>query len=308
MLITPAALNFLFTELHGEFQKGFDRYKPRYDQIAERIPSSTLTNTYSFLGDIPGFREWVGPRIFHNLAARPYAVTNKDWELSFDIQRNVIEDDQFGMFSRTSSIIGGKAARLWDDLVFDALKNGNSRVCWDGQYFFDTDHPVDPDSGAAGTYSNNIAATDLTMENINLLAQTMMGFKGMSGNAMEIVPNLLVVPPALALKANLAVKAPVYSTGSVALPNPMADGQLLGQTIDILVVPRLNDQPTVYYLISTAELKPIILQVRKEAEFVSRTEPTQDNVFHRKTYEYGADARGAAGYGLPFTAMRVSTV
>lgn len=308
MLITPASLNFLFTELRTEFQKGFDRYQPRWQGIAERIPSNTLTNTYSFLGDIPGFREWVGPRIFHNLAVRPYSVQNKDWELSFDIQRNVIEDDQFGMFSRTSQIIGGKAARLWDDLVFDALKNGNSRICWDGQYFFDTDHPVDPDSSGAGTYSNNIAAMPLTMANINLLAQSMMGFKGMTGNAMEIVPNLLVVPPALALAAVTAVKSPVYSTGTVALPNPLADASVLGQTIDVLVVPRLNDQPTVYYLVSTSELKPIILQVRKEPQFVERTDPSMDNVFHRKAYEYGSDARGAAGYGLPFTAMRVATV
>ena len=45
-------------------------------------------------------------------------------------------------------------------------------------------------------------------------------------------------------------------------------------------------------------LKPIILQKRKDFQFVSKTEPTDDHVFMNKEFLYGSDARGNVGYGF----------
>jgi phage major head subunit gpT-like protein len=45
-------------------------------------------------------------------------------------------------------------------------------------------------------------------------------------------------------------------------------------------------------------IKPIILQNRKENEFVALDNPTDDNVFHKKTFVYGVDARRGVGFGL----------
>lgn len=304
---TPQALEFLFTEFRNDYDMGFKKRVALWDQIATRIPSITESNTYGWMAEIPGFREWIGPRVFHNIAARAYQVINKDWEDSFEVSRNKIADDQYGIYSQASQLLGDAAARLWDDLVFDALRAGASTVCYDGQFFFDTDHPVDIDSATGGTYSNNHTAKPLTAANLAGLQAIMMAFKGESGRSLEVVPDLLVVPPQLAIEAGLATQTP-YAVGGVAVPNPLTTGAVTGRPLRTLVVPRLSDQPTVYYLLSTDRLKPIILQVRKEPEFVQRTNPDMDNVFHRKVYEFGADARGNAGYGLPFTAIRAVTV
>jgi phage major head subunit gpT-like protein len=96
----------------------------------------------------------------------------------------------------------------------------------------------------------------------------------------------------------------------VAVPNPIPAGAGAGQqAMDVLVVPRLSNQPTVYYVAATDRgIKPIVLQVRKEPEFIARTSPEAENIFHRKEFEYGADARGNCGYGLPFTIIRAVTV
>lgn len=45
-------------------------------------------------------------------------------------------------------------------------------------------------------------------------------------------------------------------------------------------------------------LKPIILQKRKAWEFVAKDRPDDDNVFDKKEFKYGVDARHNVGYGF----------
>lgn len=307
MQVTPTSLNFLFTEFKRQYDLGFAKRAIMWPRIAERISSSSETNTYGWLAEIPGFREWIGPRVFHNLAARAYSIANKSWEDGFTVSKDKIDDDQFGIYARHAFLLGDAAAKLWDDLVFDCLQAGGAKVGHDGQFFFDNDHPVNLDDDAAGVYQNNYVSRPLTVENLFYLRARMMGFKGESGRALEIVPDLLIVPPALE-QAALEATAPVVVSGGAGavIPNALLGSQLKPK-LEVLTVPRLENQPETYYLASTTLLKPIILQVRKEPVIVQRTEPSLDPAFYRKEYEYGADARGAAGYGLPFTIIRAKT-
>ncbi|MDE7010744.1 MAG: Mu-like prophage major head subunit gpT family protein, partial [Oscillospiraceae bacterium] len=45
-------------------------------------------------------------------------------------------------------------------------------------------------------------------------------------------------------------------------------------------------------------VKPLIYQQRKKAKFVSKTQETDENVFMKKQFLYGADSRGNAGFGF----------
>ena len=45
-------------------------------------------------------------------------------------------------------------------------------------------------------------------------------------------------------------------------------------------------------------IKPLLLQMRKEFEFVAKDRPTDDNVFNKKEFLYGADARMNVGFGF----------
>ena len=45
-------------------------------------------------------------------------------------------------------------------------------------------------------------------------------------------------------------------------------------------------------------VKPLIYQQRKKAKFVSKTQETDENVFMKKQFLYGADSRGNVGFGF----------
>ncbi|TVR12154.1 MAG: hypothetical protein EA385_00120, partial [Salinarimonadaceae bacterium] len=54
-----------------------------------------------------------------------------------------------------------------------------------------------------------------------------------------------------------------------------------------------------WFLLDTSRaLKPLILQVRKRAEFVARDRIDDDNVFHKGEFVYGTDCRDAVGFGF----------
>lgn len=316
MELTPAALDYLFKQFQTDYARGYKARTQFWPRYAERVPSSTETNTYGWLAELPGFREWVGPRIMRNIASRVYALTNKDWEDSFTVSRNKIADDQYGIYSRNSELLGDAGGRLWDDLTTDALIAGTTALCHDGQYFFDTDHPVDQDDAGAGTYANAFTAKPLNAANLADLRSTMMAFKGESGKPLEVNATLLMVPPQLAVAAFEAAKSNLYAApvrnvaatenvAAAAVDNPQRGAW---GDMEVLVNPRLAAAPTVYYVLSTDRIRPIILQVRKEPELVARLDASMDNVFHRKEFEFGADARGVAGYTLPFLAIRAVTV
>lgn len=54
-----------------------------------------------------------------------------------------------------------------------------------------------------------------------------------------------------------------------------------------------------WYLVDTAhEVMPVIFQNRQAPNFVAKDSPTDDNVFRRKEFLYGVDARYNVGFGL----------
>ena len=150
MLITPANLLALRTSFRAEFQGFFDTAESMVDKIATTIPSTTKSNTYGWLNQFPKFREWIGDRVLKSMAAQSYVITNKDWESTIDVLRTDIEDDNIGVYKPLFQEMGRAAKVLADELVFALLKVGDTTACYDGQYFFDVDHPVYPNVDGTG--------------------------------------------------------------------------------------------------------------------------------------------------------------
>jgi len=141
-IVTPALLKSLFTSYHTFFQKGLGMARPQYNKIATVIQSSTASNTYGWLGQWPGFREWVGDRVIKNMESHGYQILNKAFESTVGVKRTHIEDDNLGIYAPMMEEMGRATAVFPDELVFPLLKSGFHSECYDGQYFFDTDHPV----------------------------------------------------------------------------------------------------------------------------------------------------------------------
>lgn len=158
-IVNSATLNALRVAFNKVFEEGKSTAAPQYKQVATVVPSSAKSNTYGWLGQWPRFREWVGDRVLNSLKEHSYAITNKDFESSVSVDRNDIEDDTISVYSPMFNEMGNASEVFPDELVFPLLNAGFTNLCYDGQYFFDTDHPVNANvdgSGAVTSVSNAI--------------------------------------------------------------------------------------------------------------------------------------------------------
>ena len=156
MLITPAAISALQVGFKKNFQDGFDATRPETDfmKISTMVDSTAMSETYGWLGKFPKMREWVGDRVIRDMSSFAYTITNRDFEATVGVDRNHIQDDNLGIYSPLMAAMGVEAAQQPDDLTFSLLAAGRTTVCYDGQYFFDVDHPGFNAAGAATTVSN----------------------------------------------------------------------------------------------------------------------------------------------------------
>lgn len=291
MQLTPAALAAIYTNFSAIFQQALTNQPvPWYMRMAMTVPSTSRQNTYGWMMRIPRIREWLGERVVHSLAAHGYTIVNKDWEETIGIDRNDIEDDQFGLYTAIIQELARQFAFHPNDLITSLLQTGASTTCFDGQYFFDTDHPIDLKDSTKGTQSNLFTSTALSLSNYQSVRASMAQLKGEDERPLGIRPTMLVVPPQLEGTGKTILVAQTQASGATNVEQGSAE---------LVVVPELANEATTWYLVDGSRaIKPFVYQLRRGVEFVSKDSPDDDNVFRKKEFLYGADCRDNAGYGL----------
>lgn len=142
MLINRANLDIAFTGFKTAFNIGFRGAAPQWDKVATRVPSTTKEEKYGWLGQFPQLREWIGDRQVKGLSLFDYSIANKKFEATVGVSRDDFDDDSYGMLAPVFQEMGHAAATHPDSLVYALLAAGFATACYDGQYFFDSDHPV----------------------------------------------------------------------------------------------------------------------------------------------------------------------
>jgi len=310
MDITTSTLATFFQQLDMRYQAGYQRRKQYFSQFAETVPSATKQNVYAWLAELPGLRKWVGPKMARNIASRSYALVNDDWEDTYEIDRNDISDDTAGIYGRREELLGDAANRWPDDLMTDVLIKGTTATCFDGQFFFDTDHPVDLDDSSQGTYANLLTTTALTQANFNLAYATMQSFRGESGKPLEVQPSVLMVGPKLReialeiCQGSLIAQIAKNVAGSENVASAAASNVNMGEVVPIINPRLVDDTDKAWYLLSTDRIKPLIFQQRQPPTPVQMIDPQNPIVFNLRKWTRGVEARGTGGYGLPFLAIK----
>ena len=154
MLLNPQNLKTLFTGYKTAFQGGLTVAQSLYLQLATVVPSTTGTEEYGWLGQLPGMREWIGERVIHGLEVHGYSIKNKPFELTIGVPRSAIEDDTYGVYTPLMAEMGRSAAANPDQLAFGLLKTGDTVKCYDGKPFFSDTHPVKNAAGKNEAQSN----------------------------------------------------------------------------------------------------------------------------------------------------------
>lgn len=293
MLVNKENLNNLFISLKAIFNKAFDAAPSTWEKIAMKVPSTTGQTDYAWLSKFPKMRKWIGEKTIKALEAFKYVIVNDDFEATVEVDRNDIDDDNLGIYQPQAKGAGQSAKQWPDELVSDAANGAFTTPCYDGQYFIDTDHPVRKADGTVVSVSNkgtkklSVASLAAVQGSIGAAETAMMEFTDDEGRPLGVVPNVLMVPPALKATANTLVTTDRLEDGK---PNPYKGA------FEVVVNTRLTSRTAWFLLDTTKAVMPFVFQERKAPEFVQQIDLNSDTVFMRRKYRFGAEARGAAGY------------
>lgn len=127
---------------------------PTSQRIATRVPASQKSQTYGWLGELPEVREWIGQRVVQNLSESDYTIKEKKWELTVGVDRDDIETDNLGHYALRFEAMGRSTISKPETLIWNLFKAGFGTACYDGQYYFDTDHPVLDATGTPQSVAN----------------------------------------------------------------------------------------------------------------------------------------------------------
>ena len=290
MLVNKANLSIIFINLKTIFNNAFEAAPSQWMQTAMLVPSGSSQNDYNWLSNFPRMRKWIGEKAIKSLEAFKYSIVNDDWEATVEVDRNHIDDDQLGIYAPQAQMAGFSARQLPDEIIADLKNNAFASLCYDGQYFYDTDHVV-----AGSNVSNKLAValsaatTAAAAASYGAARTAIMSFKDDEGRPLNLIPDVLEVPPALEATAKLLMNSDKLTDDS---PNPYKG------TATVLVNPRLTSTTAWFLHVTNMPVKPFIYQERKSPVFVEQTDPQADDVFNRKLFKFGAEARAAGGYAF----------
>lgn len=295
MIVNKSALDGVFFNLKTMYNRALQAAEPEWDKIAMKVTSGSSENRYKWMERFPAMRKWVGEKVVKQLKGQGYTIINDDFEATIEVDRNDIEDDTLGIYGPEAEMAGYSAAHLPDELVFDLVNAGFVELGYDGQPFFDTDHPVRKKDGSVVSVSNkgtaklSFATLAAAQASFGAGRTALRKMKDDEERPLNIKPNILLVGAALEDTAKALMSVDRLEDGK---PNPYKNAA------EVVVSSRITSDTAWFLLDTTKPVKPFIYQERKAPVFVSQTNMDSDSVFLQKKYRYGAEARGAAGYSF----------
>lgn len=291
--------------LRSEF---FDRFRNTvtyYQDLATRIPSTSDSETYRWLGTVPRMREWGTGRLAKGLRTESYSVENYKYESTVEVDRDEIADDQTGQVRVRVGELAQRAATHKDYLIGQLLLNGATAGwnSYDGVTFFSDAHV----SGSSGGQSNDLGfaaagagndpTTDEFKGSLKQAIAALLSFKDDQGEPLPMTMNGLVcvVPPTMLFTAMEAVSATVINQTS----------NVLAGAARIVSLPWLADVATWYLLKTDGVVRPFIFQDREPVEFGALTENSEEG-FKREKLLFGVRARYRMTYGYWQFAVRTT--
>jgi phage major head subunit gpT-like protein len=298
--------NYSSRAIIGRFYNRLESTQPPpwVPRVAMRMDSDQPSETYNWLGMSPVMREWAGGRNATGFRTNGISVTNKLFEASVAVDMDDIRRDKTGQFLARIDELPGRAQQHRARLLTDLILSGESTACYDGEFFFDTDHA----EGSSGTQSNDLAVdisdnslggtatapTPLAIQHSVLAAvQAIMGFKDDKGEPMnETAAAFDVMVPTTFMGATLA-----------ALSLPMIDGgnsNLLvnspGFSLTPVINPRLTWTTKLAVFRTDGMTKPFIEQVEYDPRMVAIAEGSEMEALERK-HLYSVERMGNVAFG-----------
>jgi len=286
--------------------------------VSNLFNSDQASETYPFLGQSPSMREWLGGRNPKALAGNSLTIVNKHYEATLAIAIKDMRRDKTAQIQARIQEFVDQDTRHWGSLLTDFILAAPSTPCYDGQYFFDTDHS----EGDSGSQSNDITCDistypaaqhgTITAPSVEEMQQSIMkgieailSFKDnqgqpMNDNAREF---LVMVPVTLWAVATAATSSILTSSLAQNLnPNGMN-----GMTVRVEMNPRLTWTDSFAVFRTDSPIKPLIRQ-SETAPALQIIDENSEHAFKHQEILVGIDTWRNAGYGYWQRACYVTMV
>ena len=277
------------------------------DAVSMYFNSDQGSEEYRWLGQSPAMREWVGGRHAKGFVENGLTIANKHYEATVEVPVADLRRDKTGQVMVRIDELAQRTNAHWAKLLSTLIINGESAVCYDGEYFFDTDHvehaTVTQQSNdlsvdiSALTVSNHGTVTAPSVAEAALAVQqaiaAMYGFKDDQGEPMnENAQRFLLMAPVSLYPALLsAVTMPIIDGGdSNVLPAQ--------RNFSILPVanPRLTWTDKFALFRADGSVKPFIRQEETAVRLSAKAEGSEFE-FDNDAHQYGVDTWRNVGYG-----------
>lgn len=307
-------LNLSSRAIVGSFyetlEQGFDTGWPNLIGWMNDM-SDQESETYNWLGMSPAMREWIGGRQAKGLRTNGLTIINKKFEATLQIAVDDIRRDKTGQIMVRVAELAERVNSHWASLLSTLIKNGDTDTngtCYDGQYFFDTDHS----EGDSGTLSNAITASDYGDLNVTTAAnptpeemakvimkmvQHQYSFLDDQGEPLNENARrfALMVPIGMWGAAQQAVQKDFVSTGSGAIDNPLKTSAF---SIDAVIAnPRLDWTAELALFRVDGRVRPFILQ-SEQGLTTSMIAEGSEHEFENDEWLFGVKAIRNVGYGM----------
>lgn len=268
--------------------------------------SDQEAETYKWLGMAPALRQWIGGRNAKGLRENGITITNKEWEATLEIAVPDLRRDKTGQINIRIGELADRAAEHWAKLLSALIILGESTNCYDGQYFFDTDHS----EGDSGAQTNDIAVGDYSELNVTTPAnptayelmnvilkmiQHLYTIKDDQGEPMNAMARefLVMVPVPFWGAAIKAVNGDNLNSGSGIVDNVLKNA---GVKIDVVANPRLTWTTKLAAFRTDGRAKPFILQEEVPMKVDVIGEGSEEE-FKNNRHLYGIKATHNVGFG-----------
>lgn len=279
--------------------------------ITHYFSSDQASETYNWLGQTPKWSEWIGQRKVDSLRGDGVTIVNRHYQAGLEISKKDLRRDKTGQIQIRLQEMAEGSEEHWTDLVSQMIVDAPATACYDGQFFFDTDHS----EGASGSQSNDIEAdisgypvvthgstTVPSKEEMQFAifdgVKQIIGFKDDKGRNMNSAAKRFLVMTPLALYA--PAKAAVQPLLNPALPQNMDPNMLADFRIDVVpnvLLDTLGSWTDKFAVFRTDQaIKPFIRQWETNPEYEEKAEGS-DFAFDNKAHQYGVDAWRGAGLG-----------
>ena len=274
------------------------------EPLSMLFTSNQAGEEYKWIGQSPTMREWVGGRQAKGFIDNGIEIKNLHYEATIQVLVRDMRRDKTGQLELRLRELAERTNGHWARILSDLILNAPAQTCYDGQFFFDTDHS----EGESGVQSNDISV-DIsglpvqvegvpTQPSPEQMQQAIL--KGISqmhsfvddrGEPINETAQrfLVMAPTSLSFVAMNALTMP-RATG-------VTEQKPINFMVDLTQNPRLNSWTDKFAVFRTdGSVKPFIRQQETFPD-IKRKGEGSDFEFDEDAHEIGVDTWRNVGYG-----------